>query len=275
MEITVLVENTTNNNQLSSEHGLSLYIRTQSQKILFDVGASELFEKNAKVLGIDLTKVGQLIISHGHYDHGGGLPRFLELNSHAQIFVHQKAFGDYYSKTAEGGLKYIGLDKDSEHSHQIKHLSKDTTIDNELQIFMNILGTEYYPTGNQRLFMKSNEGIVQDSFAHEQNLVINSKENRILIAGCAHNGIVNIINHINEKIDRPITHVISGFHMYNRKENKSEEPHIINEIGKLLLEFDCDYYTGHCTGDKAYESLKVILKDRIHKISTGDTIIIE
>jgi len=81
MIIKTLVENTALSKNFGSEHGLSLYIEANSHKILFDVGASELFLENAKKLNVDISEVDYLIISHGHYDHGGGLRAFLRENT--------------------------------------------------------------------------------------------------------------------------------------------------------------------------------------------------
>ena len=106
MKITTLLENTTKRPDLSAEHGLSLYIETAEHKILFDMGQTDLFSHNAAALGIDLAAVDIAVLSHGHYDHGGGLARFLTLNRTAPIYVNRHAFEPHY----HGVEKYIGLD---------------------------------------------------------------------------------------------------------------------------------------------------------------------
>lgn len=92
MLIKTLVENTSISKDFGSEHGLSLYIETKKHKILFDVGASELFLKNAKKLDVSIADVDFLVISHGHYDHGGGLKSFLHENTKVEVFLHRLAF---------------------------------------------------------------------------------------------------------------------------------------------------------------------------------------
>ena len=106
MKITALVENTTKED-LATEHGLSLYIETEKHTILFDSGQGELFAGNAEKLGKDLAGVDLMILSHGHYDHGGGLETFLKKNDRARVIMSSEAFGDYYNAKD----KYIGLDK--------------------------------------------------------------------------------------------------------------------------------------------------------------------
>ena len=107
MKITALTENTPFNDNISAEHGLSLYIETEKHNILFDMGQTSLFAENAKKLGIDLTKVDIAVLSHGHYDHGGGLTEFLKINKTAPVYINRYAFGDYYNGTE----KYIALEE--------------------------------------------------------------------------------------------------------------------------------------------------------------------
>ena len=103
MKITALLENTASDCCMLTEHGLSLYIEAQGKKILFDMGQTDLFYKNALTLGIDLAEVDIAILSHGHYDHGGGLEKFLEINKKAPIYVSSRAFEPHYN----GKEKYI------------------------------------------------------------------------------------------------------------------------------------------------------------------------
>ena len=118
MIIKALAENTSVSEEYRAEHGLSIYIETGNHKLLFDTGRGGLFLENAEKMGVDLSKVDTAVISHGHYDHGGGLPYFLEINQTAKIYIHKKAFGDYYSSRPDG-TAYIGLDKNFKDHPQI------------------------------------------------------------------------------------------------------------------------------------------------------------
>ena len=108
MKIVTLLENTASCPGVAPQHGLSLYIETEEWKILFDMGQDDTFAVNAEQLGIDLSKVNLAVLSHGHYDHGGGLAAFLRMNKTAPVYIHTDAFGHYYN----GIEKYIGLDPD-------------------------------------------------------------------------------------------------------------------------------------------------------------------
>ena len=106
MKITALIENTSARG-LPTEHGLSLFVETAEHKFLFDMGQTDLFARNAETLGVDLSKVDFAVLSHGHYDHGGGLNTFLALNDHAPVYMSRYAFEPHYNGTE----KNIGLDQ--------------------------------------------------------------------------------------------------------------------------------------------------------------------
>ena len=129
IKVTVLAENTPYNSNFACEHGLSLYIETEKHKILFDSGQTSIFSSNADLLGVDLSKVDVAVLSHGHYDHGGGLERFLEINKTAPIYINRNAFGKFYNGTE----KYIGL-AETLRSNQIVLVDDELKIDDELTL---------------------------------------------------------------------------------------------------------------------------------------------
>lgn len=154
MIIKTLVENRAILEDFRTEHGLSLYIETTNHKLLFDVGASGLFLENAKKLNVDIEEVDTVIISHGHYDHGGGLGAFLGVNTKAKIYVSQRAFDDIYANRPGGVTAYIGLDQDFIGSERFVLVGDSLRIDNELELFSNVKGRKFFPFGNQDLLIK-------------------------------------------------------------------------------------------------------------------------
>lgn len=274
MKIKTLVENTSISNEFKSEHGLSLYIETRKHKLLFDLGASTLFIENAKILGIDLLEVDLVVISHGHYDHGGGLKSFLDINTKAKIYLNQKAFNMHYSNRPAGEKSYVGLDEGLIPNDRFIFVGDHLIIDEELELFSNVKGRRFSPSGNQDLFMKVGTSFVKDDFAHEQNLIIKEDEKTLLVAGCAHNGIVNIIDYLKTKKECIPSNVIGGFHLYNRSANKNEETTTVNQIGEYLNNTASKYYTCHCTGIESYNRLKDIMAEKINYLSTGSQLII-
>ena len=273
MLIKALVENTTITDDLGCEHGLSLYIETAKHKILFDVGASGLFFQNAKKLGVNIADVDFLVISHGHYDHGGGLKAFLRENEKAEVFLHRLAFEKYYASRPNGTLEYIGLDEDLQHDKRIVRTSDRFFIGSGIQLFSHIAQKEPLPTSNRGLLKKCEGHMTDDTFAHEQNLIIEEDGKNLLITGCAHNGLVNILEHFCSIKGRMPDCVIGGFHL-SSSSGGHEDPETLNRIAQHLLSTKAKYYTCHCTGLEPYKKLKALMGDRIDYLSTGSKIVI-
>lgn len=272
MIIKTLVENTAISEEFKSQHGLSLHIETKNHDLLFDMGLNSLFIENAGKLGVDLSSVDIAVISHGHYDHGGGLKHFLKIDSKAKVYVNRKAFGDYYANRPGGKTSYIGLDKELASNERIVFVEDELAIDDGLELFSDVKGERLNPTGNKDLLKKAEESFENDDFAHEQNLVIKEDGKTLLVAGCAHNGIVNILDQFKAREGRFPDFVIGGFHLYNRSRDEYEKPETVDQIGEYLLSTGAKFYTCHCTGTESYNRLKGVMGENIGYLSTGSQI---
>ena len=273
MKITSLVDNTSHAG-LPVEHGLSLHIALDNrQNILFDMGQGSLFASNAATLGIDIASVDAAIISHGHYDHGGGLKTFLEKNSLAMVYINTHAFEPHYSLRATG-LTYIGLDCDLKTNKRLILCNNETQIiDNGIILFSGVNDNCLYPTGNKLLYGPEKD--INDDFCHEQSLIITENDKTVLFAGCAHTGILNIMQKAEKSTNRTITHVFAGMHLVKSGLSNNSESAFIHALSlKLLNHQGCRYYTMHCTGLPQYELLKKNMNDAIGYMSCGDTVII-
>ncbi len=268
MQIKTLVENTTISPEYKHKHGLSFYIETEQHKILFDLGSDALFLQNAEKLKIDITAVDTVVISHGHFDHGGALKLFLKQNNTAKVYVHKKAFDNYRTKVIGLSLS-VGLDSSLKDHEQII-LTEDTVIiDDELRLFSNVTERICYPQANQALYVKTGTGLQHDPFEHEQNLIITENSKSTLIAGCAHNGIINILNKAELLIGCELDYAISGFHLFNPAARKYESDDLVQDLANRLKVHKTKYFTCHCSGQKAYGVLKTVLKDQISYLSAG------
>ena len=274
MKLIVLSENSSVSDTLEHEHGLSIYIETAEHRILFDTGAGSAFQRNAEKLGVDLATVDLLVISHGHYDHGGGLRTFLEVNSHAKIYLHKQAFEAHYSKQTEGAA-HIGLDQTLLPNKRFVFCGDDFAVDENIEVFSRVKSKRFFPSCNATLLMKHGDGFVPDDFAHEQNLVIRRNGKTMLIAGCAHKGIVNIVDACKDRLGQYPDYVVSGFHLSGSRGNRSEAPDVVDAIGEYLASTHSRYYTCHCTGTENFQRLRRIMGEKIQTLSTGDRISIE
>lgn len=272
MKVITLVENTAISSDFCSKHGLSLYIETEKHKILFDIGPDSLFAENAKKLNIDISKVDTVIISHGHNDHAGALKKLMSLNHDAKIYIRREAFEPHYIKVY-GIPVCIGLDKNLINSRQLVFTDKTTVIDEELTLFSDVKANNFNSESSGKLFVKKQRHLIRDDFIHEQNLIITSGGKKLLVTGCSHSGIINILNKA-ETISHDRTDaVIGGFHLYNPPTKKYEKDELIDSTAMELEKKDGIYYTCHCTGIKAYERMKLTLKDRLHYLSAGSEVI--
>lgn len=269
MIIKVLSENTAASEEFGCEHGLSLYMETQKHRLLFDTGAGGLFAENAAKLGVDLAAVDVAVLSHGHYDHGGGLKTFLEKNSRAKVYIHQKAFEPHYADRPDKTKAYIGLDIGLLPNERFVFCGENCKIDGELELFSTVREETPVPSGNAELLRKSEGIYLPDDFAHEQNLIIWQNKKALLIAGCAHRGIVNIVRQFKADNGCFPDIVIGGFHLYSRGSGQSEAPEAVDTIARELLETGARYYTCHCTGQEAYRRLKAAMGEQIGYLSAG------
>lgn len=271
MRIVTLIENTKGNKDCCYEHGLSLYIETQQNKILFDTGASGIFTKNAELSDIDLQQVNRCVLSHGHYDHTGGVLAFHEINKDAKIYMSQYADREFYHKD-EKEERYIGVDKKILTLPQMEYTNGNMELDEEMYLFTGVKGTKLWPKGNRALVEKRGDSFIPDEFLHEQYLVLTEKNKKVLISGCAHKGIVNIMEEYRTLFHGDPDVVISGFHLRNKEGYTKEEVENIEQIANVLLTYNTKFYTGHCTGEEPYEIMKKIMGDQLEYLHSTDEV---
>ena len=256
MKITALLENTTTRPEMKTEHGLSLFIETEKHRILFDMGQTSLFAENAQALGVDLSSVDIAVLSHGHYDHGGGLSTFLQINDRAPVYMSPYAFLPHYN----GVRKYIGLDTSLQDHSRIVFTKDETRLDEGLTLFSCNQNTKAHDLGSFGLTEKTENGFVPDDFRHESYLLIEENGKRILFSGCSHKGILDIAEWFAPDV------LIGGFHF-----SKLPLDDTLTAYAKHLDRFETDFYTCHCTGTEQYAFMKQSM-NRLHYLSTGQSI---
>lgn len=285
MKITVLTENTISKNAeisklpLQEEHGLSLFIQTQNKNILFDMGQTNLFAKNASLLGINLQTVNFAILSHGHYDHGGlssplpatlkneyfGIEAFAHINQKAPIFINSNAFSQNYN----ANKKYIGLNQEllqSKIAERFVFVQDEKEITQNIKLFSCNSYKKSVATNAFGLMQLQNGTFVPDNFNHEHYLLIQENDKKILISGCSHKGILNIVEWFKPDF------LIGGFHFKSLDVENPCQKLELESYAKKLASYNTKYFTCHCTGTQQFEILKSIMKEKVEYISTGDVI---
>ena len=275
MRIINLVENEPGSSGCEAAHGLSFYVETENHKMLFDTSPSEIVLRNAQRLGLNLTAVDTVILSHGHYDHSGGILAFAEINPRAKIYMQQNAGGDYYAFDGEEkGFRYIGIDKKILSLPQVQLLQGDTRLDAELQLFTVDNRAFPLPSTNKRLRELCGGQYVQDEFHHEQNLLLSTEGKKILFCGCAHNGILNVMETLERKFGAASLPdlVIGGFHLMKRTEFSEADTAEVTEIANSLKSYMAHFATCHCTGLPVFNQMKEIMGEQLSYVYSGDEV---
>jgi len=273
MEIICLLENNTTDPQLSPAHGLSFFIRTRTRSILFDMGPDNKFAANARHLGVDLAKTDTAVLSHGHYDHGGGIPQFQKINDTADIIMTRGAFeGRYYARYQDHDPRYIGIDTGAVDKSRCRFIGSDLTLPGDMTIITGFSKKGFIPQGNASLMKQEADGqLIADEFTHELALLIVEDGTSVLFTGCAHSGMGNMIDTVLTRtgLDH-IDHVIGGFHLYNPITRTTEPDSRLDIlVSELSSHRDTTYYTGHCTGPDAPDYMSRKMVPPIHVFATG------
>ena len=262
MKWTVLSDNRSCNAQLETEHGLSILLETGKHRILLDTGASDVFIRNAKLIGIDLSTVDYVFISHGHSDHAGGLKHLLSINEGAKIIVSPDAkSGKFFSK--RGNLHSITAEWPKIDGDRLVLIDRTCEIAEGIHVIAHIPQTHPMPKGNQNLYVQTTNGdYIHDDFHHELALYVDG----LLFTGCAHSGLENIL----AACPWPVHTIVGGFHLLDGQETEEELAALAQRLRAKYPK--TRFFTSHCTGDKVFATLKAIMRNQLHSFSCGTTI---
>ena len=265
MKATVLIDNIAHND-CCGEWGLSVFIEHEGKNILLDTGASGKFAKNAEKLGIDLRAVDYGVLSHAHYDHSDGMKDFFALNDKAYFYLQEdckeKCFGRRFIF-----IKYIGIKKAilKNFDDRIKYINGKAELCKNAYLLPHTTESLESIGKKAGMLITSNGRLTHDSFSHEQSLVLRTEKGLVIFNSCSHGGADNIINEVGEVFPQEKIHaLIGGFHLYRSDEEE------VRALARRIKDTGIEkIYTGHCTGNKAFDILKEILGEGAAQLKVG------
>ncbi len=267
LKIVVLVENDSIRDDVLTEHGLSFWIEYKGNRILFDTGQSDIILHNAKKLGVDLSSADAVVLSHGHYDHCGGLPAVLKLASKAKIFIHPSALQQRFSQKPTT-TRFIGMSEaaiEALNGRDVVWTKGSTQVLEGVSVTGSIDRVNDFEDVGGNFFLDKDCNIADD-VVDDQALFIESDDGIVVLLGCAHSGIINTLDYISKITNnKPIKAVIGGTHLVNASDYRLEKTmEAIARYNLLMIS------PLHCSGNKAVERIREAFPD-LYSYSAGGT----
>jgi 7,8-dihydropterin-6-yl-methyl-4-(beta-D-ribofuranosyl)aminobenzene 5'-phosphate synthase len=262
VRITILVDNYVRRRGLLAEHGWACWVETPAERLLFDTGQGQALRHNAGELGVPLATATSIALSHGHYDHTGGLAAALELAPAARVFAHPAALEAKYKRRPDGRIRAIGLpDELAElRARLVAHLVATRT---PTQIGPGLWLTGEVPRvtdfeQDDNAFRLDAAGAQRDALPDDQALVVRSAAGLVVVLGCAHAGVINTLRLVRTLHPGvPLAAVVGGMHLYGASEQR-----VARTISALAALGVGRVTPAHCTGRRALAAFAAGLPDR-------------
>jgi 7,8-dihydropterin-6-yl-methyl-4-(beta-D-ribofuranosyl)aminobenzene 5'-phosphate synthase len=272
LKITTLVDNyALFGSRFWAEHGLSFLIEADGERILFDTGQSkDVIAHNLEKFNEDLSDLKYIVLSHGHYDHTGGLKEIARRIDNAEIFAHPNIFDEKYVKRDEKYIR-IGIPFDiGELKKSYKfHLEEEGT-----EIIKGVRTTGQIPRITEfeqvpkRFYIKKNDKYISDKIIDDQSLILETQSGIMVILGCTHSGLINTLYHIKGITGKnELWGLIGGVHLWSETEER------LQKTAKALKEFNPKIIgLSHCSGLNAFLYFSKVFGEKVFLNSAGSVI---
>lgn len=246
--INTLVENTVNIPGLKGEHGVSFLIRLHGRKALFDTGQTDLLLENAERMGLGLSDVSAIVISHGHFDHTGGLTAAMAAAPNARVWLHRRALEPKFSRQADGRTRYNGMPPAVVSSLR-QAAERVEWVSERREVLPGLFSTGPIPRQTDfeetsGHFFREEECVTPDSLEDEQSLYFDTSKGLVVVLGCGHPGVINTLRYVQDLArGRPIHTVMGGFHLLSASEQRLDRT--IEALRELEVR---RVIPAHCTG---------------------------
>lgn len=272
---TILTDNSVRKSKMLGEHGLSLWIEAHGQKILFDTGQTWVFTHNAKLMGIDVEKPDHVVLSHGHYDHTGGMPHFPRMNPESRLYIHPDFFARKFRKLNDKGeTKYVGVGWKPDNSgfpqKNIVYNREPLAIKDGILLsgeIPRIVDFEEEPKG---FLVEDAEGNLQkDVIKDEQMLIVEDTEGICIFLGCSHPGVANCLQYALKLFPgKKVLGLVGGMHLEKvpaSRIDKTIQCFVKKNVQKVV--------PLHCTGFEATSRINQELGASSLVCSVGDILV--
>lgn len=273
--VAVLSDNHVMRHPLSAEFGFSVLVQTSERVALLDTGSSALFARNAGKMEFELFGIDDVIVSHAHYDHTGGLGRALTEAPAALLHLHPEALLPSHS-TNTGKMRYIGMPSESldavrraEQEGRLRTIDTATVrLDGNLTIFSS--GGRTRLPSDWPFFVEADDGnMLPQRFAGELSLLVEGDLGCLLLVGCAHTGLDAIVAKAETYTDKPIRAIVGGSHIDQASETE------LDDLAAFFAARETDLYLCHCTGIGGFSRLYRRLPGRLHPTGVGTVLNLE
>jgi 7,8-dihydropterin-6-yl-methyl-4-(beta-D-ribofuranosyl)aminobenzene 5'-phosphate synthase len=275
MKVTILCENTVGHRVGLGEHGFSVLIETDHGNYLFDTGRGESVIKNSLELNKDLRTIKKIFLSHGHFDHTGGLPEVLKLRGRVDVHAHPNAFLDRVHVVEENGKqskRFVGIPFKRTYLESLGAnfiLNKDfLQVEEGMFLTGEVPRKTSFEKLDPKLFVETDGKTHPDVFLDDQSLILNTERGLLVVLGCAHSGVVNILNHVISKTGKDKFYaIVGGTHLDFLAPEQLEES--IKALRKIHIE---RIGASHCTGMRGGFRLQQEFGDRFFYGHVGSTL---